>query len=131
MHVVIATDGHAAALHAMEEALRLLSLRAPGTRVTLVSVSDPELRVGSNDDAEADLASARAMMERAGVTCATVMRSGKFVHEILAAGHDLAADLIVLGTERRSKLTRALLGSVAADVMAKWDGAVLIVKHHE
>ncbi|MEW5742110.1 MAG: universal stress protein [Myxococcota bacterium] len=130
MNVVIATDGNEAAQHAMEEALRLLPLRTPGVHVTLVSVLDPELRIGANENAQEDLDLGRAFLEREGVRCGTSLRKGRFAQQILAAGHELEADVIVLGTEKRSRLTRALLGSVASDVMAKWDGAVLVVKHH-
>lgn len=129
MHVIIATDGKDAANHAMQEALRLLSLQAPDTHVTLVSVLDPELRLGGNENAEEDLALGKAFLEKSGVRCATLLRRGKFAREIVAAGHELKADLLVLGSEKTSKLTRVLLGSVAADVMANWDGAVLVVKH--
>ncbi len=90
---------------------------------------DPELRTGGNEDAQRDLDLARAAIEKAGARCSTSLRRGKFAEQIVAAGHDLKADIIVLGTEKRSRLTRALLGSVAVEVMANWSGAVLIVKH--
>lgn len=129
MNVVIATDGEAAAKHAMDEALRLLPLRNPGVHVTLVSVIDPEQRIGANADATDDLSRGRAVLEAAGIRAGTSLRRGKFAEQILAAGEELKADVIVLGTEQRSWLTRALLGSVAAEVMTKWHGTVLIVKH--
>lgn len=131
MNIVIATDGDEAANHAIDEALRLLPLTTPEAHVTLVSVIDPELRLGGNEDAEQDLEAGRARLMKAGARCATALRRGKFAEQILAAGHELKADVIVLGTEKKSRLTRALLGSVALDVMTKWPGAVLIVKHQE
>lgn len=131
MNILIATDGNEAANHAIAEALRLLPLTSPAAHVTLVSVVDPELRVGANVDAQQDLDAGKAILEKAGARCATSLRRGKFAEQIVAAGHELKADVIVLGTEKRSALTRALLGSVAIDVMAKWPGAVLIVKHQD
>lgn len=129
MHVLIATDGKEAARHAMDEALRLLPLQQASVKVTLVSVLDAELRIGGNENAQQDLDEGRAFLEKSGVRAATALRTGKFADEIVRAGNELNADLIVLGTEKASRLTRALLGSVASDVMLKWSGAVMIVKH--
>jgi nucleotide-binding universal stress UspA family protein len=129
MKIVIATDGNEAATHALSEALRLLPMTSPDAHVTLVSVLDPEVRTGGNENAQQDLDLARAAVEKAGVRCSTSLRRGKFAEQIVAAGNELKADVIVLGTEKRSRLTRALLGSVAVEVMSNWSGAVLIVKH--
>jgi nucleotide-binding universal stress UspA family protein len=131
MNIVIATDGNEAARHAIAEALRLLPLSSPAAHVTLVSVLDPELRLGGNVDAQQDLDSGKAVIEKAGVRCSTSLRQGTFAEQIVAAGHELKADVIVLGSQKKSKLTRALLGSVAVDVMTKWTGAVLVVKHED
>lgn len=129
MNVLIATDDKAAAVHAIDEALRLLPLRDPSVHVNIVSVMDPELRIGGNENAQADLDHARAKLESAGVRCSTTLRRGRVVEQLLEAAHELKADVLVMGSQRRSGLARALLGSVAGDVMAKWDGALLIVKN--
>lgn len=131
MNIVIATDGNEAANHAITEALRLLPLSSPQAHVTLVSVIDPELRLGGNEDAEQDLEAGRAILMKAGARCSTALRRGKFAEQIVAAGQELGADVLVLGTGKRSKVSRALLGSVTVDVMTKWPGAVLVVKHED
>jgi nucleotide-binding universal stress UspA family protein len=127
MNVVIATNGQPASEHALREAIRLLALKEK--EVFLVSVLDPEQRIGGNENAEGDLERARVICEGAGVRTSSVMRRGAFAHEIVAFAHEKKADLIVLGSTNRNRVSRALLGSVADEVTRHWDKAVLIVRH--
>ncbi len=126
MKVLIATDGRAAAKHAIHEAIRLLALR--DAEVFLVSVLDPEERIGGNEDAEQDLDDGIAILAAAGIDASKLLRRGHFAEQIVAQARELHADMIVVGSEAHSKLTQLLVGSVSSDVIKKWDGAVLVVR---
>ena len=109
------------------QAIRILSLRA--AEVRLLSVLDPEARIGANEDAANDLARGAAQLLEAGVKAEAVERRGHFAEEILAEAERWGADVIVVGSEGRRGLARWLGGSVSDDVIHGWRGAVLVVKH--
>jgi nucleotide-binding universal stress UspA family protein len=127
MKVLITTDGNEAAQHAIASAIRLLPLLT--AEVRLVSVLDPEARIGANEDAAADLTRGAAQLLEAGVTAEAVERRGHFAEAILAEAERWGADVIVVGSEGRRGLARWLGGSVSDDVIHGWRGAVLVVKH--
>ncbi len=60
-----------------------------------------------------------------------VLRAGAPAREILAAAHEHAADLVILGTHGRKGLSRLFLGSVAESVARKSDIPVMIVSANE
>jgi nucleotide-binding universal stress UspA family protein len=123
--VIITTDGKAAAEHAIHEACRLLPLAT--WEVVVVSVLDPSLRIGANEDMTDDLAHALAELERRGVRARAVSRRGDFATEIVAVATEEHADLIVLGHPLRSRLTEVFSGSVTNEVLRAWHGASLVV----
>jgi nucleotide-binding universal stress UspA family protein len=123
--VLIATNGSAVAERALEEAARLLPL--PSCEVVLVSVLDPTLRVGANEDANEDLARGVARLARHGVSARTVSRRGDFAAEIVATATAERADLLVLGYPPHSRLVEALTGSVTTEVLRNWRGAMLVI----
>lgn len=129
MKVLIATDGTPTAIHAIETAMRLLSLERAG--VYLVSVSDPEQRIGGNDDADRDLVKGAELLSRHGIQSIAVARRGPFATEIVAAARELGVDVIVMGSGSRGALSRWLSGSTVDDVLATWTGATLVVRHPE
>lgn len=59
-----------------------------------------------------------------------LLRVGPAAAAIVAAAHELNADLIVMGTHGRTGLGRLLIGSVAEAVLRKADCPVLTVKAH-
>ncbi len=127
MKVIIATDGHAVSTHAIAEALRLLPLHA--AEVTLVSVLDPEERIGGNENAARDLDRAAAQLAAGGVTAATLQRRGHPAEQIVQAATEIGADLIVVGASIKGRIARLLVGGVSTEVMRRWSGAVLVVQH--
>lgn len=57
-----------------------------------------------------------------------VVETGRAATEILAIGNQLAADLIVIGTHGYGPITRALIGSVAEEVIRLSSRAVLSIR---
>jgi nucleotide-binding universal stress UspA family protein len=87
------------------------------------------------EDVEARLAEARAYLEplaaqlaAKGVRVQTLTRHGEPVREILAAAHEVGADLIAMTTHGRSGLGRLLFGSVAEAVLRQAEIPVFLLK---
>jgi len=127
MRVVIATDGRPSSTHAIEEAIRLLPLR--DAEVFLVSVLDPEQRIGANEDAHGVADRGAAILREAGIPATPVERRGHFAAQIVAEANEVAADVIVIGSAGHGKLQQLLAGSVSNEVIHQWKGAVLVVRH--
>lgn len=79
------------------------------------------------EQAEADLAAAKARAHAAGVAVETSLTGGQPAREILARTKDGDVDLVVLGTHGRGGVEHMLLGSVAEKVLRKAPCPVLIV----
>lgn len=145
--IVLAEDGSEGSF----EARRLLSRWEvfKGLPVTVVSVAQLPRTLRSGvaptmlDEAraaEAEMAAevraaheglARAAAEDlrvAGLKAQADLREGDPAAEIIAAAQRANADLIVIGSRGRSGITRALLGSVARNVLLHADCSVLIVR---
>jgi nucleotide-binding universal stress UspA family protein len=127
MKVLITTDGAEAARHAIASATQLL--RLDGAEVRVLSVTDPEARIGGNDDASDDLARGVAQLRDAGVRAEAAERRGHFAEAIVAEAEAWGADVIVVGAGIRRGIARWLAGSVSDDVIHGWRGAVLVVRH--
>lgn len=125
MKILIATDGESAALNAMDTAARLLPLSS--AEVRLVSVLDPEARIGGNEDATSDLAKGCARLAEKGVTASTSERRGNFADEIVAEAEAWGADVVVMGSNHRGRIAHWFGASVSDRVSHRWKGAVLIV----
>ncbi|MES1171714.1 MAG: universal stress protein [Bacteroidota bacterium] len=78
-------------------------------------------------DVEHGLARAAARVRDAGVECQVASMEGRASDEIVAHATKIGADLIVMGSHGRSGLRRALLGSVAEQVLHKVKCPVLVV----
>src|ERR1041385_5569935 len=59
----------------------------------------------------------------------TILREGKPADEIITAAQDMNAQLVVLGTHGRSRLSHLLLGSTAEAVIRQAPCAVLTVRN--
>jgi len=68
-------------------------------------------------------------LQRAGRSSQPEVREGDVAAEILAAAERSGADLIVMGSRGRSGVTRAVLGSVARNVLLHAPCSVLIARH--
>lgn len=141
-HLLVAVDFNEISEHALERALDLAaSLQA---RVTAIHVySLPSLRVGDSDfipsadeaarvtaDAENRLDALVAKHRREGVEITRLLRTGRPpAEEICASAREIGADLVVVGTHGRGAIGRALLGSVALDVLR--EATVPVMSVHE
>ena len=125
-HVLCAYDGSPAAEAALAEAIDLAS--AMRARLAIVSVIEkPSANVAAAGVDPTALARTlehefgarlRAAADRVpdDVPLTTFLRTGHAGKEILKAAKEIGADVVVLGTRRRSRMTTNLFGSVAADV---------------
>jgi nucleotide-binding universal stress UspA family protein len=66
-------------------------------------------------------------LKAAGVRARPVSRTGDPAHEILMAAATAGSDLVVLGSRGRTGLKRAVLGSVARNVLINAQASVLVV----
>jgi nucleotide-binding universal stress UspA family protein len=125
-HVLCAYDGSPAADAALTDAIDLAAaMRARLAIVTVVERPPPGVAVAGVDpealshtiEHEAD-ARLRAACDRVPdeVPLTTLLRSGHAGKEILKAAAEVGADVLVLGTRGRGRVTANLFGSVAADV---------------
>jgi nucleotide-binding universal stress UspA family protein len=125
-HVLCAYDGSPAAEAALAEAIDLAS--AMRARLAIVTVIEkPSANVAAAGVDPVALAQTlehesgnrlRAAADRVpdDVPLTTFLRTGHAGKEILKAAVEIGADVVVLGTRRRSRMTTNLFGSVAADV---------------
>jgi len=139
-HLLVAVDFNELSEQALERALDLAEKL--GGRVTVLHVySLPALRIADSDyipsadeatrvtaAAEKQLDELVARHRREGVEVARLLRTGRPpVDEINATAEELSADLVVVGTHGRGVIGRALLGSVALDVLRTCKVPVLSV----
>lgn len=125
MKVLLTTDGRFPAIHALQEASRLLAMQ--GADVLLVSVSDPEQHTGGNLNAAQDVEDGIRILKELGIDARGEMLRGDFIEAIIEKAHDWKADVVVVGSDRSSKLMTFLGGSVSTSIVRKYDGAVLVV----
>ena len=125
-HVLCAYDGSPAAEAALDQAIDLAA--AMRARLAIVSVVErPSAGVaaaGVDPEAlhktiEREIgARLRAAADRVpdDVPLTTMQRAGHAGKEILKAAEEVGADVLVLGTRGRGRMTASIFGSVAADV---------------
>jgi nucleotide-binding universal stress UspA family protein len=125
-HVLCAYDASPAAEAALSEAIDLAS--AMNARLAIVSVVEkPPAGIAAAGVDPAGLA--RTLEREAGdrlraaadrvpddVSLTMLLRTGHAGKEIVRAAEEVAADVLVLGTRRRGRVTTNLFGSVAAGV---------------
>jgi nucleotide-binding universal stress UspA family protein len=127
MKILIATDGLPPATHAIHEAAHLLASK--GAEIVLVSVIDPELHTGGNQDAEDDVAKGLALLAEHRIEARGEVLRGHFAEAIIERAGAMHADVIVVGHERSGRLVKLLLGSVSSEVVRRARCAVLVVPH--
>lgn len=151
--VLVALDEQPHSTRALDVALPLAA--ACGAEVALVHVIDPQLLVNPDGGVRSDVLraeyerSGRSLLntaaqrvtsygeprdEAAGATRSTeplrawqFLEYGRPAHEVVRVAGEWMADLIVVGTRRRSTMERVLLGSTAEGVLSHAHGPVLIV----
>jgi nucleotide-binding universal stress UspA family protein len=97
-------------------------IRTAGERLYLESLDDERGRARATIDARLRTLRSRPHAVR------TSVREGDAAAEILAAAHDLAADLIVVGSRGQTGLARFFAGSVAQRVVTGTRCSVLIAR---
>lgn len=140
MKILAPVDGSKASLKAIKHACNMLA-SAPQFSVTLMSVHDDialkhaRSIVGSKavdgylqELSDKDLASARKLLDKAGVKHEVLIRTGHIAQEIITQADEGEFDLIVMGNKGRSGLRDLLIGSVAQRVLALAKTPVLLVK---
>lgn len=145
--ILIATDGSELAGHALDHGLKLA--KALGSRVTIVTVTEPAAIVGGGYAAMAGtgfdpipelidaqkkvadgvLEAAAATAKGQGVDARTLLVDNSFPAEgIVAAAEQTGADLIIMASHGRRGLDRLLLGSQTSNVLAHSKVPVLVTR---
>ncbi|WP_309131352.1 universal stress protein [Brevibacterium sp.] len=119
-----APEGHAALDAAIAHAAK------EGSDVLVVNASRESQRSDPRRLSEAEVGSVRSILERAGVTGRVLISENEFdpAEQILDAAAEVGAELIVLGTRKRTPVGKFLLGSTVQRVILDADAPVLCVK---
>jgi nucleotide-binding universal stress UspA family protein len=143
-NILLATDGSAASAKAARVAVQLA--RTHGARLTALYVVDPYpyLGVGEANPLGFQAYMSAALQHASQAHVDVVTLAGKEAPKvevnirvaedvgastgILAAAHELGADLIVVGSHGRTGISRLMLGSVAGRVVGESQVPVLVVR---
>lgn len=139
-HVLCAYDGSSAAKAALREAIDLAG--AMNARLAIVTVVerapagvaaagvDPEALSMTMERERGDQLRAAAATVPDEIPLTTLLRAGNAAREILKAADEVRADVLVIGTRGRGRMTSNLFGSVAADVHFHTHLPMLVVSAH-
>ncbi|WP_245944781.1 universal stress protein [Crenobacter cavernae] len=140
MRVLIAVDGSAHALRAVEHVLQLRA-KLGDLDVHLLNVQIPvesghvRLFVGHDqledyyrEEGLAALRDAQAALQQLGQPCTTHIAVGHIAETIARYAGEMGFDQIVVGSHGRSGVGHLLLGSVAADVIKRSAVPVTVVR---
>jgi nucleotide-binding universal stress UspA family protein len=139
-HILAPIDFTESSEHALDHAVELAAKL--GARVTVlhaysvpiytfpdgsyIPTADLAARISAAAQAELDAAIARR--KDSGVALEGLLRSGATSEVICGVASEIGADLIVMGTHGRGALARALLGSVAQNVVRNATQPVMTVR---
>ena len=141
LKILVAVDGSELSLDGVQHTLQLLKqglqasvvlahVQEPATLYELVTSRDPDLIAAASVEAgEHLLASARALLDAAGVAYETDIGVGDVAHTLVDMAERNGADLVVIGAKGHGALSSALLGSVSQEVARACAVPVTIVKH--
>ena len=140
--VLVAVDGSAASLRAVDFAIELMG-QNPATSLLLLHVQNvPAIELAGASDAmatnwlqeAASQTSAEALKdaigksERAGVTFDTLVRTGQTAEAIARVAREEAVKHIVMGTRGLGGIKGLLLGSVATQVIHLAEVPITLIK---
>ncbi|RZL63735.1 MAG: universal stress protein [Variovorax sp.] len=140
MKIIVAVDGSAYTQKALDYLKTHRASLIDGQPLVLVHVSpaipphaashlDAEaLRLYYADEAEKAMGPVRSIFEQADIPFTVDARHGKAATGILEAARAAGADLIVMGTRGQGALGRAIMGSVATEVLTDGGMPVLLVQ---
>lgn len=137
--VLVATDGSEVSRRAGEYAARLAD--GLGAKLFALYVVDEHLAFHGgihygelverlSEDGRKATGRVRALAEKAGVECEELIVFGKPYQTIVQVAEELGADPIVLGSEGKSGMEHALIGSVSEEVLRHANRTVLVVGGH-
>jgi nucleotide-binding universal stress UspA family protein len=130
--IVVGYDGSDAARRALARAAALSGGKADVAVVAAARLSVSGLSVLPDPrlDQERDelLREANVLLRRQGIVAVALARRGDPAKEIVETAREIAADLIVIGSRRRGRVRRLLLGSVAGAVVREAACDVLVVR---
>ncbi|WP_298214848.1 universal stress protein [Acidovorax sp.] len=141
LKILIAVDGSELSLDAVHHALALVrqglkasmvlaNVQEPATLYELVTTRDPDLIAAASLEAgEHLMASARALLDAAGVAYETDVGMGDVAHTLVDMIENSGSDMIVIGAKGQGAISSALLGSVSQEVARVSPVPVTIVKH--
>ena len=138
--ILVPVDGSDPATDAVEAAVSLS--RAVDATLSVLAVLEPTLLVGETASANpspedldqlttAATEHALSMAADAGIDCEITVAKGTPHEEITARAREGDADLIAMGAQGRTSLSRALLGSVTERTLRTSDVPVLTVRESE
>ena len=133
--LLVSTDGSVYSEGAIREAISFASKCSSRLYICMVLETNPEYEtIGSNvfekeeAEATAHLESIKARAEKAGLKCETIFHeSMKASQAIVDEATEKKVDMIVIGRRGRKGLAKALMGEVAAKVIAQAPCKVLVV----
>jgi nucleotide-binding universal stress UspA family protein len=137
MKVLVATDGSAASMKAVERALEMAEKQ--GAQVTLMSVAyygadylegmPPSIQGKLEDEARSALKKGKAVFDAKRLAVETVLEAGLVpANLIIRKAEDEKFDRIVIGSTGQNALERILMGSTAAKVVAHAPCEVTVVR---
>lgn len=121
--LLVATDLSPAAARAVVRGHAIA--RAAGSRLHVICVADSQTDAATVDRARSLL---HRRLEELGVEATAEVRSGRPFVEIIRAGRDTGADLVVLGAQGWDATAAHVLGTTAERVVRRGDRPVLIVR---
>lgn len=136
--ILITVDDDPLAAHAAEVGVGLA--RSLNAEIALIHAMDPSLIYSPEAGAVVDEISQHAQQDAArimadfrarlpsGTSALQFIRQGRPGQEIVRAAKEWPADLIVIGSHGRRGISRAVLGSVAEEVMRHAPCPVLVVR---
>ncbi|RYF69273.1 MAG: universal stress protein [Comamonadaceae bacterium] len=141
MKIVVAVDGSAYTRKALDYLVAHRAQLVEGNELVLVNVcssipphasrhiSKELLNEYYTDESAKVLDPVKAQLAELGVSNYSIQaRHGNAAGEIVAAAKEVDASLIVVGTRGHGTLGRALMGSVATNVIADAERSVLLVQ---
>jgi nucleotide-binding universal stress UspA family protein len=139
-HAMLAVDGSAQGIRAVEAFLSLRGLLGDQLRVDLVNIARPvslresvALGLGPRPahyerESAKVLQPAQALLARAGIDAEPVAGVGDAGAAIAALAAERGADLIVAGSHGRGGARRLVMGSVSRALLARCEAPVMIVR---
>jgi len=134
-NILLADDGSASALAAVDEALKLAKSNGAKLHIIYVYHIDPDLDILRTGTREAFKEEGSRVLDKAekkaaqqGVEVETHLEEGIPDEKIVELASEIEADLVVMGTRGHTGLKKLLIGSVTERVVGQAPCPVLVVR---